>query len=167
MERTYALWTFHPSAFDLRTAERIDHTLGQYWNSDDVALKERYRLVLPMLHKRFGTDQLLWCDTIRNAQYHVECVDEIAWELNVPMSSIAAFYWVMGWEEILWGHCEDWNRLFVDASLVRSSYEIGALVRFPLQSHWVKNRGKPAPCVSLPHDVRKTPLWEASKSSAS
>src|SRR5438105_4630407 len=55
LEPMMKLWTFHPSALNLHDAERIDHTFGEYWNTDHIAegiaLSHRYRLVLPMLHQ--------------------------------------------------------------------------------------------------------------------
>jgi hypothetical protein len=169
IESTMKLWTFHPSTLNLHDAERIDHRRGQYWNSDHVvegkSLRQRYRLVLPMLQRLLGTDQVLWCDTVKDGQVHNELIDQNGWELNVPLSQIAAFYWVMGWEDLLWGRTENWDDLFVEKSAVQPSYEIGALVRFPLERKWVTFLGKPAPCHSTPYDVRKSPLWEMMKKS--
>jgi hypothetical protein len=164
------LWTFHPSTLNLHDAKRIDHTLGEYWNSDHVAdgkpLRQRYRLVLPMLHQRLGTEQVLWCDTVNDRQVHHELSNKNGWELDVPLSQIAAFYWVAGWEDILWGRTDKWHDLYVENSSVQPSYEIGALVRFPLEREWVTCLGKPTPCHRVRYDLRESPLWEMKKKSA-
>jgi hypothetical protein len=168
-EPTMKLWTFHPSAFSLYGAGRIDHTLGGYWNYHSVVVEAGvkrvfgYRVVLPILHELLGTDQLLWCDTDKSGRYHGKEMDEIGWELNVPLSQVAAFYWVMAWEDLVWGRTDSWDDLFVDKSSVQPCHDFGALVRFPLERQWVKCLGKPC------HNKRVSrsySLWEKKKRSS-
>jgi hypothetical protein len=161
------LWTFHPPEFDLCHGERVDHTRGRYWNStrtvQGVCLKERYRLVLPMLHQRLGTDQVLWCDTVNDARWHFDEIDEIGWELDVPGAQVAAFFWVMAWEDILWGKTQNWEDLFVEEVDIQPSHEIGAIVRFPLERQWIRCLGKPAPFSPPSEKLTEFPLWEKKK----
>jgi len=147
------LWTFHPVAFNILSAERIDYTLGQFWNMADEYKRRRYRAMLPLLHKRVQSDQILWCDTVSDAKHHAKEIDEIGWELAVPDSQIAAFYHVWEWEFILWKLGGEWDKLFLKSTPSNGEYEIGASVRYPLESQWVKCLGKPLPGMA-PYDIR-------------
>jgi hypothetical protein len=151
-ESTMKLWTFHPTTFNVLNASRIDYALGQYWNMTDDYKKQRYRAMLPLLHERLQTDQVLWCDTVSDAKHHSTEIDEIGWELTVPASQIAAFYHVWEWEFILWELGGEWEKLFLKSAPTNGTFEVGALVRFPLESQWVRCLGKPSPGMA-PYDI--------------
>jgi hypothetical protein len=135
------LWTYHPSALRLdNPPQRLDHTLGEFWN--DSKTSDRYRLVLLLLQQRLVTDQFLWCETARGHRFHYKD-DEVEWELTVPPSRVITFYWVAEWEAILWGTGGSWDKLFLPSPPQYGSKEIGALVPFPPEREWVRCLGKP------------------------
>lgn len=135
------LWTHHPSDFQLDTAAEIDHTRGQYWN---LNMRDfRYREVLLRLHQHIGTDQFLWCCTVRGGFMRTtEEIDWVEWELDIPESEVLKFYRVPIWEDIVWSRSDDWDQLFVDkAEADIPNQNVGALVKFPVRREWVKCHG--------------------------
>jgi hypothetical protein len=82
------LWTYHPGDFRIDAADLvIDPVRGYYWHYSAPGF--RYREMLPVLQRRFGTDQFLWCYSIRGEFIRAsEDHDVVEWALNVPDSQI-------------------------------------------------------------------------------
>lgn len=136
------LWTHHPEAFQLNDADlRIDPTMGKYWQYQ--ATNFRYREVLPILIKLIGTDQFIWCCTVRGQfKRTTSKKDLVEWELDVPAPQILAFYRASVWDGIVWNRSPDWDGLFVDISQGVADTEIHALVRIPIRREWAICHGQ-------------------------
>jgi len=67
---------------------------------------------------------------------------------KLPISQIAAFYWVMVGKTFWWGRIDKWDDLFVEESLCSLLTKLVLLVRYPLERRWVTCLGKPALAVS-------------------
>lgn len=140
---TMRLWTHHPSTFQVDDPhERIDRTLGEYWK-DSMGPDFRYREVLPRLQNLVGTDQFLWCCTVRGCYPVGETTDSIEWELNEPFSQILAFYRETVWLDIILGRGDDWDNLLIQgiSEEEAADKDIGALVRFPVTGRPIRRLG--------------------------
>lgn len=124
------LWTHHPDKFKVDDPDlMIDHTKGGYWHHEEKGF--RYRDVLPVLVKRIGTDQFLWCCTVRGEFERVsEDVDLVEWELDIEYSQILAFYNVPIWDDLVSSRNDEWENLVLDTG--EADQNVGALVRVPL-----------------------------------
>lgn len=136
------LWTHHPSNFRIDdVTARIDATKGVYWKNNTL----KYREALRRLQERLGTDQFLWCCTVRGLFVRTaEDIDLVEWELDVPLSEVLGFYSSPAWEEVIQGQEEAWDRLFLDRlskEAGTASKEVDAWVRFPLKSGTAKCLG--------------------------
>ena len=137
------LWTHHSSTFRIDDPHlTIDASLGQYCQDEERDFK--YREVLPQLWEFVGTDQFLWCCTVRDQIVRMtESIDLVEWEPEVPMSQIVAFYRVQVWDDIIRNRADNWDDLIISVEIDNdiAKPEIGALVRVPLLLDDVKRLG--------------------------
>ena len=92
------VWTVHPVEFDLaQPGLEYDHTQGYYWKGELPACR-RYREVLPTLHQHFGVSAILWCFSSLIDWHVADRTKEVAWELDLPTSSVLAHF-----DTYLWG----------------------------------------------------------------
>src|SRR5713101_762581 len=134
-------WTHHPTGFQVDAVGLvIDSTKGQYWHC--TRPRFRYCEVLPKLHKVVGTDQFLWCNTIRG-QYKrwTEGMDLAEWELNVPESQVIAFIRQSVWEDIVWSKNDDWEKIIIEGKPGADADLLG-LVLVPVLPKWAKCHGQ-------------------------
>jgi len=138
------LWTHHPSHFRVDASDLIiDAKRGQYWA--DHGTNFRYRALHPVLCSKLGTDQFLWCCTIRGMFIRtIEAIDIVEWELNVPESHIIAYIRVSAWEALLRRRTDQWEDL-IPSEIPRADKDINALVSLPLLSEWITRHGPLAP----------------------
>src|SRR6266446_4868066 len=108
------LWTHHPSSIRLDTpALQIDPELGQYWNHRQKNF--RYREVARKFWKSLGTNQFLWCCTIRGMFVRpTEELDLVEWEIKAPPAKIIAFIRSNVWEDLVWSRSDVWDGLFIN-----------------------------------------------------
>lgn len=138
------LWTFQAGSVQVNTPGlRIDPTLGEYWNNPNENVRQNYRAVLPKLHRHLGTDQFLWCWTVRDQYISDPSDGKIGWALNIPRLEIIIFYRMDIWESIFWKGAaaeeRDWKALFVDLPPEQlTTSEFGALVLLPIEPEWAK-----------------------------
>jgi hypothetical protein len=142
------LWTYQPSDFR-PDAKKIDPTRGRYWR--DEARGFRYRKILTKLQKLVGTDQFLWCYTVRPPNPRViEDVDVIEWELDVPLSHVLRFIHSHVWEGIFrsqrddWENLDDWKNLLIEGE-PSPGEGVHALVRWPLPDGALRSHRQPQP----------------------
>lgn len=137
------LWTHHPSDFDLANPQlQVDPSKGQYQKSAGKGF--RYSTVLPLLHAKIGSSQLLWCCTDRGR--YLPCAepsDLVEWEINLPLSQVQLIDRDV-WEDIIWSRGDCWDVLFVsglseDEAMNR---RINALIQLPLPEGYVTCHGK-------------------------
>lgn len=71
------LWSWHTPDFSLIEG-KVDHTKSKYYRKYPEAYEE--------LHRRLGTDQLIWCYLRRedHTETPITCETEREWELEVP-----------------------------------------------------------------------------------
>src|SRR5262249_39043968 len=107
------LWTYQPGDFRIDTADLvIDPARGYYWHYRAPGF--RYREMLPVLQRRFGTDQFLWCYSIRGEFIRAsEDHDVVEWALNVPDFQILGLIRASVWEAIVRSQSDNWSNLFV------------------------------------------------------
>jgi hypothetical protein len=94
------LWTVHPAGFDLSVPGlKLDYTRGAYWQNGggNEHLCQRYREVLPIVHRYFGLDEILWCMPWLTGWPALQ--ETVAWELEAPTSAILVHF---DWYR--WGH---------------------------------------------------------------
>jgi hypothetical protein len=93
------VWTVQPTDFDLaQPVLEYDHTRGGYWNSELPDVRERYRRALPILIRHFGVKEILWCWSSLIGWLVLDCTKEVAWELDLPTSSVLGCF-----DAVLWG----------------------------------------------------------------
>ena len=138
----FPLWTHHPSNFCVDDPELvIHHTRGQYWQSS-MGEGFRYGEVLSMLIERIGSDQFLWCCTVRGEFIRTtEEIDLVEWELNVPPPQVFSFFLTSVWEDLVWNRGNDWERLLINGPVEEGSEDVGALVRVPVEAKCVTCHG--------------------------
>jgi hypothetical protein len=134
------LWTYHPTGFQVDAADLIiDPARGQYWRHDEPGF--RYQEVFPKLQKLVGTNQFLWCYTVRGQCIRVtEDMELVEWELNVQESHILRFFRSYVWEAIVRSKGDDWVNLFVSGK-PEAGQDIHALVVVPLPRGTAQSRG--------------------------
>jgi hypothetical protein len=127
------VWTVHPADFDLsKPGLDYDDTRGSYWTDQWVG--ERYKELLPLLHRHFQTSPILWCwPTL--VRYYVEAPrTKAAWKLEVPETLILSRFDAVGWNAVVHepkGTPFDLQHLDPTAEcLAALEYEV--LVRWPI-----------------------------------
>ena len=135
-------WTHHPSDFLLDIPGlRIDPLQGYYWSVQDNNF--RYREMARRLWEIVGTDQLLWCFTLRGGFIRPsEDVDLVEWEIDAPPAKVIAFIRASLWEDLVWSRTDSWDGLFVDEPPTQGHKDIHALVSIPLPSGCVNCHGQ-------------------------
>src|SRR5438034_1594324 len=128
------LWTHHPSSFRIDALVLpIDPRRGQHWNYQ--AKNFRYRGVAPMLWELVGTDQFLWCCTLRGMFVRpTEEDDLVEWEINAPPSKIIAYISSPVWENLVWSKSDSWDGLIINDTAALGHRDIHALLSVPLPS---------------------------------
>jgi hypothetical protein len=124
------LWTHHPSTFRLDLPDlKLDPKRGSYWRIKDESF--RYRELAPRLWEMIGTDQFVWCCTIRDWFMNSEDADLVEWEINSPPSRVLAFVRSPVWEALVWSKSDSWDGLFLDPP-TEGREDVHALVTVPL-----------------------------------
>ena len=90
------LWTFQGVGFSLHDGH-VNHELSEY-----VREVEGVRDAYLELAKRLGTDQLIWCCSVREPH---PLKDRVEWVIDVPVSEILAFVDDFVWNRILGIDC--------------------------------------------------------------
>lgn len=126
------LWTHHPASFQLDSGSlQIQPEQGQYWSYQ--AANFRYREMAPLLWKSLGTNQFLWCCTVRGGFIRTsEDGDLVEWEINAPPAVIIAYIRSPIWENLVWSTSDVWDALIVDEPPTVGHRDILALVSVPL-----------------------------------
>lgn len=134
------LWTYHPAGFAVDNLPLpIDPAKGRHWNEPSLM----YKAAVQALFQKIGTDQFLWCCSVRDAFPPISyATDPIEWELNVPEVQILAFISEPVWDDILKGRRDDWEGVIVTDRPIEPKGQLSALVRVPLPREWVTLRGK-------------------------
>jgi hypothetical protein len=94
------VWTVQPADFDLsQPGLTYDHTRGAYWQNGMGCprVRERYREVLPILHRHFGVDHILWCWSSLIGWWMTEAQDDAAWEIELTTPAILAHFDSLRW----------------------------------------------------------------------
>jgi hypothetical protein len=157
------LWTHHPSDFQLDARNlKIDPKRGQFWQMQHPEF--RYRAMAARLWEMLGTDQFLWCCTIRG-QFHrpSEDLDLVEWELNVPAQSIMVFLRVSVWKALIWGKRDSWDGLILKDSPDKGHPDINALVAITLPRGCVHCRGQLPAHFTREDEERARRVMEAQK----
>jgi hypothetical protein len=125
------LWTHHPSVFRLDSPGlKVYPKRGHHWKLRREGY--RYPEIAAKLWEKVGTDQFIWCCTIRGRfSRHSEDVDLTEWEINAPPSTVLAFVSSPVWENLIWTRSESWEGLIIDRPSAGHS-DIHALVAVPL-----------------------------------
>jgi len=144
-EGAMKLWTHHPSSFRVETLlDPIDPKQGQYWNYQERNF--RYREMAPMLWNLLGTDQFLWCCTLRGVFVRpTEDVDLMEWEINAPPCRIIAYISSPIWENLVWSKSDSWDGLVAKNPPRLGHKDIHALVSVPLPAGSVVCHGQLPP----------------------
>ena len=139
------LWTHHPSSFRLDAlALQIEPEAGQYWTHQDKNF--RYREIARMLWESLGTNQFVWCCTLRGMFVRpTEDVDLVEWEINAPPATVIAYISSPVWENLVWSRSDRWDGLFINDPPVLGHKDIHALVAIPLQPDCVRCHGQLPP----------------------
>jgi hypothetical protein len=90
---TIVLWSFHEPRHSPLTG-KVDHSRSQY--RDDAGIMAAYA----ELHRRLGTDQLIWCYTNKE-NFQETSIEMTEWAFKVPVTGVLAFYDSMVWTRII------------------------------------------------------------------
>jgi len=139
------LWTHHPSAYRIDAPDlKVYPKRGQYWKMRENRF--RYHEMASRLWKLLGTDQLLWCCTVRGEfKRPTEDMDLVEWEINAPPSTILAYISSPVWEDLIWTRTDDWSGLILKHAPLLGNKDIHGLVTVPLPPGGVKCHGSPPP----------------------
>jgi hypothetical protein len=152
------LWTYHPSSFCLDVlALQIKPGRGQYWTHQEKNF--RYREIARMLWESVGTNQFLWCCTLRGMFIRpTEEADLVEWEIKAPPAVVIAYISSPVWENLVWSRSDSWDGLFVNDPPMLGHKEIHALVAIPLPPACVKCHGQLTPQYTREHMERAAEL---------
>lgn len=151
------LWSLHPKAFRLDVPNlRLDHTKGGYWNNES-SYRDNYRKALPELHRRLGTDQLLWSFALETDFRYFKEWNQMKWLMDVPDDRVV-FYRDDEWHKILYNGQDRWEDLIVDVTPeVAVNFNIEALVKGPFNPSWFTCLGEPPIRTKIPESLPNFP----------
>ena len=128
------VWTVQPSDFDIsQPGLDYDHKRGWYWQAAiEFPNLNGYRTALSALHRHFEAKEILWCFSDPIGWYRSSTVDQILWELELPISTILAHFDSELWSQVVAGK----KQLELTALSLPCEYPIKkkceVLVRWPL-----------------------------------
>ncbi|HYH66001.1 MAG TPA: hypothetical protein VD866_14990 [Urbifossiella sp.] len=126
------LWTHHSGSFRPdRLDLRVEPEKGFNWLYQAPGF--RYREVAPKLWDLVGTNQLLWCCTLRGVfSRGEEDVGLVEWEIAAPPARVLAFIRTGVWDDLVMSRGDRWDELFVRDAPRQGDPGIRALVAVPL-----------------------------------
>jgi hypothetical protein len=125
------VWTVQKVDLDLaQPGVEYDYRRGDYWNGC-LPVDQRYREVLPILHRHFGVNQILWCLSNLVGWEMFVYRDDVAWEIEMPTGSVLALFDGMAWGRVIAGEALDMSKICLPRYFpVTTKCEV--LVRWPL-----------------------------------
>lgn len=138
------VWTYQRGVDLLVPGLVIDSRKGQYWADDRPDF--RYQAAISELWQRLGTDQFLWCYTVRNPTPRVvesRDQDMREYELAVADDDVLGLHDNRLWERFLREGKSEWNDLILDRKVAQPSTDISAWVRWPLDHSKISCLGLP------------------------